>query len=239
MDYSAVLFDLDGTLLPMDEKEFVKGYFSLLAKKAVPYGYDPEQLTANVWKGTAVMVKNDGSRTNEEAFWDFFASVYGEEGLEDKAMFEDFYRNEFAGARRFTGFSPDAAYLVKALKERGVRVILATNPLFPKQATEMRIRWAGLEPENFEVYTTYEDWHYCKPNPLYYRELADRLGLDPETCLMVGNDAVEDMAAEKLGMKVFLLTDCLIAKEGVDYSRYPQGGFAELEGFLGIPAREG
>ena len=65
----AVLFDLDGTLLPMNMEEFTKGYFKLLAKKAAPFGYDAEKLVASIWKGTGAMVKNDGSCSNEEAFW--------------------------------------------------------------------------------------------------------------------------------------------------------------------------
>ena len=40
----AVLFDLDGTLLPMDQDAFVEGYFGLLARKMIPYGYEPEKL---------------------------------------------------------------------------------------------------------------------------------------------------------------------------------------------------
>ena len=49
---------------------------------------------------------------------------------------------------------------------------------------------------------------------------------------MVGNDAVEDVAVEQLGMKVFLLTDCLINKSGKDLSAYPQGSFDELLAYI-------
>ena len=45
---------------------------------------------------------------------------------------------------------------------------------------------------------------------------------------MVGNDVGEDMIAESLGMKVFLLTDCLITRENKDISVYPHGSFDEL-----------
>ena len=118
------------------------------------------------------------------------------------------------------------------LKAAGYRVLLATNPIFPAIATENRIRWAGLEPEDFELYTTYENSCHCKPNPDYYRDILDRLALDPAECLMVGNDATEDTAAELTGMQVFLLTDCLINKENKDLSRWPHGGFDELEKFI-------
>ena len=52
----AILFDLDGTLLPMDQDEFTKGYFKLLAAKLAPYGYEPKTLIDTVWAGTAAMV---------------------------------------------------------------------------------------------------------------------------------------------------------------------------------------
>ena len=116
--------------------------------------------------------------------------------------------------------------------DKGYRLVLATNPIFPAIATESRIRWAGLEPKDFEFYTTYENSGYCKPNPDYYREILNRLQVSPGECLMVGNDVTEDMVAETLGMKVFLLTDCLINKEEKDISVYPNGSFEQLLAFV-------
>ena len=130
--------------------------------------------------------------------------------------------------RAACGFTPQAAEAVAKIKQMGLRVALATNPVFPSSATEHRIHWAGLVPEDFELFTTYENSNYCKPNPRYYESVAERLKVDPKECLMVGNDVSEDMVAEKIGMKVFLLTDCLINKNNEDISVYPSGGFAEL-----------
>ena len=111
-------------------------------------------------------------------------------------------------------------------------MVLATNPLFPKVATESRIRWAGLNPDDFEIYTTFETSHYCKPNLDYYREVLNELQVSAEECLMIGNDVSEDMVAEKLGMKVFLLTDCLINKKETDISVYPHGDMDALFRFI-------
>ncbi|MDY4486531.1 MAG: HAD family hydrolase [Candidatus Limivicinus sp.] len=232
MRIKTVMFDLDGTLLPMDQDQFTKYYFGLLAKKLAPYGYNAEQLVSGIWAGTAAMVKNNGSCTNEEAFWKKFCALMGEKVLEDKPLFEEFYRVEFQGARASCGFAPQAAGLVKKLKAAGCRVLLATNPIFPAIATENRIRWTGLEPEDFELYTTYENACRCKPNPDYYRDILSSMKLDPSECLMVGNDATEDTAAGLAGMQVFLLTDCLINKENKDLSQWPHGGFEELEKFI-------
>lgn len=225
---TALLFDLDGTLLPMDNDEFTKMYFGLLAKKMAPYGYEKDKLIDGIWAGTAAMVKNDGSRSNEKAFWDQFARIFGEKALEDYDVFEDFYKVEFQNAKSACGYDERAARTIRTARKKGLRVILATNPIFPKVATYSRIRWAGLKPEEFELITTYENIGYCKPNPDYYREILKRQELTPEECIMIGNDVGEDMVAKTLGMEVFLLTDHIINRKNEDISHYPRGGFEEL-----------
>ena len=232
MAIKTVLFDLDGTLLPMDQEKFTEIYFKNLAIKAAPLGYEPESFVKNIWAGTVAMVKNDGSRANEQAFWDYFCSVYGQNAINHKPLFDEFYSNEFGLAKAACNPTENSAKVIKMLKANGVDCVLATNPLFPGVATQNRIKWAGLEPDDFLLYTTYENSGFCKPNPKYYSEILEKLNLDPEDCLMVGNDVIEDMVAQKLGMKVFLLTDCIINKENKDISQYPNGGFDELIKYL-------
>ena len=232
MQISTVLFDLDGTLLPMDQDVFVKDYFGRIAAKLAPQGYDPKKLIDTIWRGTAAMVQNDGSKTNEEAFWEYAVTVYGDRIVQDKHFFDEFYEEEFDKIKAVCGYHPAAAQIVHSLKEKGYRVALATNPIFPARATQWRIGWAGLKSEDFELYTTYENSRFCKPNLAYYRDVLSQLNVKPEECLMVGNDVSEDMIAQELGMKVFLLTDCLLNKTGEDIDRYPHGGFDALEAFL-------
>lgn len=232
MAITTVLFDLDGTLLPMDQDVFVKEYFGLLAAKLAPHGYEPQALIKAIWAGTAAMVKNDGTRTNEAAFWEDFASRYGETARQDEPKFEEFYRTDFPKVQQVCGFDPMAAEIVALCKEKGLRVVLATNPIFPAIATRQRIRWAGLKEEDFALYTTYENSRFCKPNPAYYRDILEQLQLTPEECLMVGNDVTEDMVAQDLGMQVFLLTDCIINKKERDISCYPHGSFPELREYI-------
>jgi HAD superfamily hydrolase (TIGR01549 family) len=207
-----IFFDLDGTLLPMDQDIFLRDYFDRLAEKMVPYGYDAQTLKNNIWISTGAMVKNNGTVTNEEVFWNAFSKLCGKDTRCDEAIFQDFYHNEFQEVQHSCGFDPSAAIIIQTLKEQGYQLILATNPLFPAVATQSRIRWAGLNPDNFDWITTYENSSYCKPNVAYYQEILDRWNLNPEECIMVGNDAEEDMAAASAGMNVFLLTDCLINK---------------------------
>lgn len=225
---TTILFDLDGTLLPMDQEEFVKSYFNKLAIKLAPYGYEADSLIAAIWQGIDAMVMNNGSRTNEECFWDSFASRFGAKVYTHKFIFEEFYLNEFQEVAKSCGFTSKAKDTVDVLRKAGYQIALATNPVFPAVATESRIRWAGLDPSDFAWYTTYENCRHCKPNPEYYREVLEHLQVSPEECLMVGNDVAEDMIAASLGMPVFLLTDCLINKMDADLNQYPHGGFSEL-----------
>ncbi len=232
MNIKAVLFDLDGTLLPMDQDVFIKAYFKGLAAKLAPLGYDPEQLIGAVWKGTEKMIRNNGKKSNEDVFWESFTEMFSEKVLSDKIHFEEFYKTDFQNIKAVCGFEQKAVNTVHRLKEAGMRLVLATSPIFPEIATASRVRWAGLSLDDFELYTTYENICYCKPNPDYYIELASRLGLKPEECLMVGNDVGDDMVASTVGMLVFLLTDCLINKKGDDISVFPNGDFDKLSQYI-------
>lgn len=232
MSLKAVFFDLDGTLLPMDMDVFIKSYFGAISQKMAPHGYDPKELISVIWQGTGAMVKNNGKVNNEAVFWDSFVSFYGEDRLKDTVWFDEFYEENFDSLKFVCGFNPQASQTINALKEKNLRLILATNPLFPSIATEKRIRFAGLTPKDFEFFTSYENIGYSKPNIKYYEEILSRTGLKAEECLMVGNDVGDDMIAEKLGMKVFLLTDCLINKDNVDISVYPNGDFTALNAYI-------
>lgn len=227
-----VLFDLDGTLLPMDQDTFTGAYFKELAKLMVPHGYDPDALVKGIWKGTGAMVKNDGTKTNEEAFWEVFCRIFGEEAKNDIEIFNSFYENEFNKAKDVCGYNEASAEIVAALKDKGIEVVLASNPLFPMVAQKNRMRWAGLNIDDFSYITSYENSHYCKPSKEYYTEIAELLKLNPEECLMVGNNATEDMVAREAGMNVFLLKDCLINDDNVDLTPFNQGGFPELKALI-------
>ena len=230
MKITTVLFDLDGTLLPMDFPTFLKSYFGSLSVYLAPHGYEPKALNDAIWAGMKQMFENDGSRMNVDVFWEGFEESYGSRG--EDALFDAYYLERFDDVAQVCGRTAEAKHVVDYLKCKGVRVALATNPAFPDIATEKRIRWAGLEPEDFELYTTFTNSHFCKPTLGYYQEVLDKIGVCAEECLMVGNDVDDDMVAEELGMKVFLLDECLINNHGKDISRYPHGGYVDLFAYL-------
>ena len=229
MAIKTILFDLDGTLLPMDEKKFISGYFGMLCKNLEAYGMNPKEVVDAIWYGTEGMYKNDGSKLNETVFWERFCEVFGPEVMEKKHLFDEFYVNDFPKAKQFCGYNPQAREVIDLAKEKGLRLICATNPLFPALATEHRMTFAGVSKDDFEYFSNYENSSYCKPNLKYYEDIMARCGCDPNECLMVGNDATEDMVAADLGMQVFLLTDCLVNKREVDIKALPQGDFEALK----------
>lgn len=225
---SAVLFDLDGTLLPMDLKEFTNTYFALIGKKGETLGYDPKELVNAVWQGTKAMMKNDGTMKNHDRFWKEFSEQLGEKALALEPCFDEFYENEFHRAREATRENPLAKRAVETLRQKGLTLVLATNPLFPPSGISSRLSWLGLKKEDFSYITTYEISSYCKPDPRYFEEILNEIKKRPEECLMIGNDAEEDLAAQQAGVEVYLVTDCLINSRKKDLSQVQKGSFSEL-----------
>ncbi|MBR6742353.1 MAG: HAD family hydrolase [Clostridia bacterium] len=230
--YKAILFDLDGTLLPMLMDKYVTAYMTSLCAYLAPYGFEPKALSENMWKSIAKMRYNDGTKTNEEAFWDEFTEIYGEKAALAKTHLDGYYSTEYQKVESACEGQNRAKELISLCKEKGFRVFLATNPLFPRVATASRMRWAGLSEDDFELITTYENSHFCKPEPEYYLEVMNRAGIDPEECLMVGNDMCDDMRAAATGCDVYLITDYLENRKNEDYSSIKHGSFEEFFEFV-------
>ena len=224
-----ILFDLDGTLLPMDQDIYTKYYLKCLAKKLSTNDESKEKnIITSVWKGFEAMVLNKGEKANEEVFFDVFSKYIDKDIKYNDELFIDFYTNEYQEVKKVCGYNPISKQIIDYLKNKGFRLVLATSPVFPKIATESRVRWAGLDPSNFEYITTYENSYHTKPNLDYYKEIMEKLKLNPNECMMVGNDVSEDMVTTKLGMKVFLLTQDLINKNNEDINNYPHGNFDDF-----------
>ncbi len=213
----AVLFDLDGTLLQVNDDDFVKEYFKEIVRVVGPV-VDPGRFTRALMDSTGAMQDNrDAALTNAEVFWNDFrlrmADCY--EALEP--LLNNFYAKEYKELARLAGPSLLARQVVQAALDRGLRIVLATNPLFPRAAICDRMAWAGVADLPWELVTGYEEMHFCKPYPEYFLEVAGRMGLPSEDCLMVGNDVPRDMAAAAVGMHTYLVTDYLINSGQVDY----------------------
>ncbi len=234
MSIKAILFDLDGTLLPMDLPTFQKtnGRYMFEYIQNHSEGYVREEFSQASWAAIYEMKNNDGTRLNLDAYYEKYVEMLGDRIKKDFPLILEFYKNAYEPVKESCGFHPEAGPAIRKIKESGARLVLATTPWFPADAIRSRITWAGVDPDAFEFYTTFENSHYCKPNLGYYQEILDRLGLEAKDCLMVGNDVKEDMVAAELGMPVFLMTEYLINKEEKDISTYPQGTFKDLIAYI-------
>lgn len=229
-----ILFDLDGTLLPMVQDEFVRYYLPLLAEAYKKTGVPVEtrSFIGAVWAGYEAMVGNDGNRTNREAFWSYMEPVLPIPVEESEKIALDFYENEFNRAVCTTKPNPLSDQIVKRAKEKGLGTYLATNPVFPRCATMNRIRWAGLDAADFRTITTYETCTYCKPSLEYFSRILEEFRLKPEECLMVGNDVGEDLPVRELGVRTYLVTDTMENKKNLPIETDYMGTLEELKEFI-------
>lgn len=228
----AVLFDLDGTLLQMDKGEFTTEYLRALSRRIAPV-VDPGRFARALMASTGVMTADSNpAMTNAEVFWADFRSRLDDCIEKLEPILEDFYQNDF---KKLSGVARPCAFArpsVQAAVDRGLRIALATNPVFPAQAVLDRLAWAGVEDMPWELVTSYEDMHFCKPNPGYYLEIARRMGLPPERCVMAGNDPGEDLAAAGAGMRTYLVTDFIHGSGQSEFSPDWAGSLADLRDWL-------
>ena len=206
----AVLFDLDGTLLPLDEDEFIKVYFGLLCKRFCPLGFDKDTLIKAIWAGTEKMIKNDGKKTNDVVFWDNFKEFFGEEKAKLKYSFDAFYDEEYLQTISCVKPNPYARQIMDFLHQNDIKIVLASRPVFPKNGMINRAKFVGLKQEDFCYVTSYDVCSFTKPNPNYYAEILQKLNLKPEEVIMFGNNEEEDGVATELGIKTYLINGYII-----------------------------
>lgn len=207
------LFDLDGTLLPMNERDFEKVYFKTLYESCSDL-ISQQDLVQMVWSATKQMVMNIEYRTNEEVFYSIFRKLVGEDRFQAlEPRLTQYYEEGFGATRAATSTSSALIAAVNLLKEKGYACHIATNPMFPRLAIDQRIEWTGIDPSQFSSVTYFEESHYCKPQIQYYQEILDKHQLDPKQTMMVGNNELEDMIARNLGLETFLVEDCILPSD--------------------------
>ncbi len=226
-DKTTILFDLDGTLLPLDMDDFIKKYFKLLTEEFSDLGAAPEFIEI-LMASTRDMIENDGGKTNKDIFeLSFFNRLSVENKKEILRRFDDFYRHKFPLLERKFEFDYSAADLIELLKEKNYKLVLATNAIFPREAIIERVKWAQVNPDVFSFISSYENMHFAKPNINFYKEILEKIEEDPEDCIMIGNDVEEDMIAGKLGMTTFLVEDYKIERTNSCQPDW-RGSFSEL-----------
>lgn len=229
--FKGIFFDLDGTLLPLDLAEMMNSYFRALTIKLSPL-VEPVSFMEALTAGVEKMLYNDGQGTNEQVFMEAFFRRLDRDPRQLLPVFDEFYNNEYRELGRHVVPRPEARRALDLAAASGAKVVLATNPVFPRLAVEARLEWAGLAGYPFTAITSYENSSFCKPNPGYYLEILQATGLQGPDCLMVGNDTKEDLVAAELGLSTFLLEDFLIDR-GSAYKPTWRGSWEELLKVLG------
>ncbi|MCI0476833.1 MAG: HAD family hydrolase [Anaerolineales bacterium] len=205
---TAILFDLDGTLIDNSMETFLPPYFSALTKK-LAHLVAPEQLIAQLHASTRAMVTNaDPTRTLADTFAaDFFPRI-GVPRETLMPLFDDFYAREYRDLRAYVNPIPAARQVVSRAFAARWPVVIATMPVFPLVAVQQRLVWGKLADFEYTLITAYENMRASKPNPAYYREIAEKIGHKPEDCIMVGNEVQNDiLPAKRVGMKTFWVTN--------------------------------
>ena len=226
----AVFFDLDGTLLPLDMDRFMGGYYLALKGFVAERGYDPKAFSDALNAGIYAMAGDHPGVTNCECFWSVFLERMGSEDAETwQTMLDEFYERDFGEIGSGMPPEPLSAEVVETLRAKGYPVALTTMPMFPLAAVHERIRWAGLDPDDFEFATDYETCYAAKPMPRYYEDCLARAGVAADEVLMVGNHNREDGLATKVGCDIYFVTDHLIeSEEGLNVSECKHGSMAEF-----------
>jgi FMN phosphatase YigB (HAD superfamily) len=199
-----LLLDLDDTLLNTNLEAFIPAYFQALAKELAPQ-IDPDLIFRALIAGTRPMNESDDfSRTLEEVFaGEFYPQLNVSRGTLDAAI-ENFYDNIFPNLAGLTSAKPAAKPFVDWAFSQGYRIAIATDPLLPLKAAHHRLRWAGFEPEQFELVSSYEHFHFSKSHLAYYAEVLGMLGWPEGPVLMVGNDLERDiLPAQTLGLTTY------------------------------------
>jgi FMN phosphatase YigB (HAD superfamily) len=205
---TAILFDLDGTLLENDMDVFMPPYFRSLAARVAPLVAPDAFLNALMASTRAMMRPHSAEQTNEEVFWAAFIPRVGRSAAELRPVLDAFYGDDFARLKLYTVCKPAARTLVQAAFSANQAVAIATQPVFPLAAVQHRLDWAGVADFPYALITTYENMHTSKPDPAYYREICERIGHQPETCLMAGNDPDADIRpAAAAGLHTFWVTE--------------------------------
>lgn len=226
-----LLLDLDDTLLQNDIDVFLPHYLKALSLH-LSDRFNGDLLIHKLLAATQQMVQNRDPRfTAEEAFDRVFYPALNTTKQELNTALTRFYGEVFPTLQSLTRPRPAAQDLVKAAFDRGYRVVVATNPLFPTTAIHQRLEWAGLSPREypFALITTYETMHFTKPSLAYYAEILGQLGWPDQPAVMVGNSLSDDIQpAAALGLPAYHLTGTTTRNNG-DASSYVEG---ELEGVL-------
>jgi|GEM_PF-3782042 len=201
-----ILIDLDDTLLT--NARLLQPMFVLRAF----FRLRPELGTIAFFKALGAMSQartNTNDLMNHDRFVQAFANATGLSIEESESLFGGKLMQVLESVKRY--FEPIAAGVrfVKEMSEK-YPIVLATNPVFPQEITDLRISWTGLSSKDFVYITNSQNSHAFKPSTRYYEEILILLagqGISREECLFIGNDDKNDGPAVECGITTILVRD--------------------------------
>jgi HAD superfamily hydrolase (TIGR01549 family) len=183
-EVEAVLFDLDGTLIDIDDVmiERAAGWLKPLAR-LFPQG-DPRRVLRR-----AIMA----SEGPTNAFLTFLDIL----GLDDELFALGDRLRRLRGLRTPANFQPVDG-VVEAVRELSGRYPLGIVTTRSRRDAQAFLEQHALV-DCFSVVVTHEDTYRLKPHPEPIRYAAEQLGASIECCLMVGDTGVDVRAAKAAG----------------------------------------
>lgn len=229
----AILFDLDGTLLRVQMLDFIPRYIAGLAECCREFA-KPKKFERVMLGAIRELIRDngDGQMTNEQRI---YATLQEQLAIPEMALrdsFRKFESDQLESLQDLVHPVPLARKILGECQQYGVPLVLATNPVFPEFMIQARLRWGNLADIPFQHLTSFENSCYCKPQAGYFREIVDQLGLAPERCLMVGNDANQDLSAAAIGIRTFLVDTWAVEREGTSWPCEQRGDHGALQLFL-------
>lgn len=232
---TTLLFDLDNTLIKNSMSRFLPAYLEKLARFLS--GYVPNiDIQSAVLQGTEQMLLNsDPQQTLEEKFDSYFYPTLGVKKVVIIPEITYFYEEIFPQLQQLVDSIPSAKNLITQLAAQQIQLVIATNPLFPQRAILHRLTWADLGiPNNYyALISSYEAFHYAKPNSAYYAEILAKLGWLDNPIGMIGNDWEMDIVpAEKIGIPTFFFGQPQNQESIQRHSLSSNGGWQELSNWI-------
>ncbi|MFW9921965.1 MAG: HAD family hydrolase [Candidatus Thorarchaeota archaeon] len=204
MVINALLFDMDSTIIQIEEYDFSKNYFQLLHNHYFPeldmrfFYQSMHEITKNV------MINSFPKEFTMETFMREMSSKFNQTPEELYVKFMSFYNNEYDKLEKYISPMKGVKNLMNECIERGFEIIVATTPVFPEVAITKRLKWGGLGDFDFKLVTHAENMHFSKPRVEYYIEILSYIKKKVTECMMIGNEFIGDIVGPtKLGMKTF------------------------------------
>lgn len=186
MILSAVIFDLDGTILE-DEDEYGKAFNKVLKSLGVDSKTDyPQEKGIGVKENWEKFIKKYNIKTDKTV-----------ERLTKET--QDAYIKEIGEITVRPGFDD----FIDNLRGSQVQIALATSNTW--EVTDKILDILGLQ-DSFDIITSGDEVVYNKPDPDIFTVTADKLGVERYECLVIEDAPAGVEAARRAGMKVVAIS---------------------------------